>query len=1048
MISEDTKQEILSKATLEAACERYLPPYGDGKKWHYTCPLCGKRAEYSPKKNILKCFHCEDFTASGDGGAVALLMKSTKLDYPAAMEKLAADFGVVMPLTEQPAKGKAKAEPKAYYKRQLEDSGLTEDDVRVKWNYAADSRGLLIFDPKERGEVQDDAEKLAVVASPFMRGTVIKTPNKRGVLEERPTMTGDDMLIQYADLDGRPETYLERGKEKPFYRVRWEYPASHLTKDGKMCKYKSPAGSGTHIYIPEKLRQAYKRGEQIERLYFCEGEKKAEAVSKYVGPAFGMGGINSLGQRGSEGTPQIPEAVIRVIEACGVKEVCFIMDADWCELSPTLDPTKDAQKRSYNFYYAARNFKDWMRTLKECNLYVDTYLILGKNCTKAKGVDDQLMLLRPDTDRYAQAVTEGIANAIKGGETELFDVKKISEMSDGKLAELWGLNNIDSFVELHREVLSAMPSFKIGKYEYRINAEGKAESIYALVEDETFWNENIDQKTGETKYGFNYARFFKFLKNRGYHAHVKDGGDYQLIKVSNGHEMSLTDQHQIQRFALDFVETYKCPGVHNEDIINMILRGVAQYMGEYKLFKMKPYEPTYIKPDRESQTLIFNTKYWRITPDGVEEHELAEADFDYWDHDRKDYDAHRLEEPLVRVSYTRGRYSVELGADAERCQFLHFLAVTSWINWDEYLDGYRKPLRGERARSLSSIINEEPTGLLSKMTAIGYLLHQYKNPSVQKAIIAMDAKDSEMGANNGRSGKSLIAEAVGRMVQLHTIDCKKSGIEDNPFIFGGVTSQTRVILMDDLERHFRFERLFSCITGDLNVNGKNEKPFTLTGHQKPKFLLTTNHTIQGFTSSYKDRQFKIAFSDYYDDTYKPEHEYGCLFWSEDWDADQWNLFYNLMAECVGVYLLAQSQGWGVSGSGLVEGNTDQIRKREQHYVMTDTFYEWALGFYGIKRDDPYPKDISRTHLNEDIPRTAIQESYNEWLRIEYPNNAKVSSQECRKRMVAFCNYMGYVLNPTVPHSSDGTPLEDVYGEDRTGLTPKTVKTWNVSIPKK
>ena len=62
-------------------------------------------------------------------------------------------------------------------------------------------------------------------------------------------------------------------------------------------KYQSPAGSGTHLYIPEKLRNAYQKGSKITRLFLQEGELKAEKACKHGMLSVGLLGINSLGQQ-------------------------------------------------------------------------------------------------------------------------------------------------------------------------------------------------------------------------------------------------------------------------------------------------------------------------------------------------------------------------------------------------------------------------------------------------------------------------------------------------------------------------------------------------------------------------------------------------------------------------------------------------------------------------------------------------------------------------------------------------------------------------------
>ena len=97
-IDEDTKQQILARATLEAALDKFCTRATGYRDRHrvYTCPFCGKEMEYHPGKQLVKCFHCD----WGTNSAVTLLMDTEKIDYPTALQRLADAFGVVIP--EQP----------------------------------------------------------------------------------------------------------------------------------------------------------------------------------------------------------------------------------------------------------------------------------------------------------------------------------------------------------------------------------------------------------------------------------------------------------------------------------------------------------------------------------------------------------------------------------------------------------------------------------------------------------------------------------------------------------------------------------------------------------------------------------------------------------------------------------------------------------------------------------------------------------------------------------------------------------------------------------
>lgn len=1020
-IDEETKQQILARATLEATLDKYSvhAPGSTQKKRLYVCPFCGKEMQYHPGKNLVKCFHCE----WGTNSPVTFLMETAKLDYPEALKKLADDFGVIIPDQPKPdTKPKATAKPKSYCARQLEASGLTAKDVRARCHTDGSQLGLFLNLPDS---VKSVGGPVTFDTSPFFQGTM----DRYGHVSR----TGDDMVIQYFDLDGHPVTYRDRRKggsseEKPFFRVRWQYPESHMTAKGDSPKYLSPAGSGLHLYVPERLRQAFAKGETVENLFFTEGEKKAEAVSRYVGPAFGMGGIHCLTAKDSR---QLPEDVIRFIEQCHTRRVYFIMDSDWNDLGSHLTPDRDVMSRPKTFANAAITFRDWFRTLASRELFVDVYLVLGNPGT-GKGVDDALMLMRPNEADYASHILKGTDNAAAGGETPYFRVVKISAIADAKIREIWHLNDPDSFTEAHLKELAEMKEgFTIMRNLCRINDKGERESVDGILDDETFWtvNERRD-RAGNTSYAYsyNYERALYFLNRRGFYKQQADNGDWLLVKVDNRQIQEVTEV-TIQDYVMDFVRGYKREGVNKEDILNMLHRAKSQYLGHYQMTSLFPRTPEYAKPDRDSQILMFHSRYWRVSADGVEEHPLSSASFDYWQKDLRDIDASRTPERLITVDDSDGNLLIKVTPTDAKCDFLRFLLYASWFDWNKYLDNDRRPIPPlDGSIDFFEVANpsEISADMLAKMTAIGYLMHHYDNPAVAKAVIAMDEHISPAGQSNGRSGKSLVSMALKHVTNVLELPGKGLDLTGDRFVFSQVNSQTRVITLDDIDERFDFEQLFPSITSGVTVNEKGQKRFTLSGHDKPKFFITTNHTILASNGSARDRQFKIAFSNYFDEHYKPEREFGTLFFSEDWDPEQWNLFYNFMAECLEVYFLAQHNHWGVSGSGLIEAPCEALDKRLLRQLMTEGFYQWMLEYMGIDELDPYNPEGTR--LGERLQRLEMYNSY--VLTLSQAEVRFFKAPKFRDRVLYFCHYFGYVLNPQLPQNAKGEPV----GFDKSGGT--------------
>lgn len=118
-----------------------------------------------------------------------------------------------------------------------------------------------------------------------------------------------------------------------------------------------------------KIRTAFKSGTRIDRLYIQEGEKKAEKACKHGIPSIAVSGIQNLGNNGS-----LPEDFVRIVTGCQVREVAFVFDSDWDDISSNIKINDPVEKRPRNFYSAARNFKEYMRSLKNRDIYLEIFV--------------------------------------------------------------------------------------------------------------------------------------------------------------------------------------------------------------------------------------------------------------------------------------------------------------------------------------------------------------------------------------------------------------------------------------------------------------------------------------------------------------------------------------------------------------------------------------------------------------------------------------------------------------------------------------------------
>lgn len=121
-------------------------------------------------------------------------------------------------------------------------------------------------------------------------------------------------------------------------------------------------------------------------MYIQEGEKKAEKACKHGIPSIAVSGIQNLGNNGS-----LPEDFVRIVTGCQVREVAFVFDSDWDDISSNIKINDPVEKRPRNFYSAARNFKEYMRSLKNRDIYLEIFVgHIRKNDAGDKGLDDLL----------------------------------------------------------------------------------------------------------------------------------------------------------------------------------------------------------------------------------------------------------------------------------------------------------------------------------------------------------------------------------------------------------------------------------------------------------------------------------------------------------------------------------------------------------------------------------------------------------------------------------------------------------------------------------
>lgn len=288
---------------------------------------------------------------------------------------------------------------------------------------------------------------------------------------------------------------------------------------------------------------------------------------------------------------------------------------------------------------------------------------------------------------------------------------------------------------------------------------------------------------------------------------------------------------------------------------------------------------------------------------------------------------------------------------------------------------------------LLRVSNDEHQRCESLLSILGYLLHSYKDPTVSKAIILMDLEiDIEDNTANGGTGKSLIGQALSKIVSVAFFNGKNVRTEDK-FFFSGLKPENKIMFFDDVTKSFSFESFYSMITGDMPIERKYKDPSVLDYQDSPKLLISTNHIIKGSGGNAENRR-KIEFEiyPYFKDVKTPIEEFGHRLF-DDWDKKEWLRFDNLMIRATQLFL----------EKGIIEPKSINAKKNR---LISDTCSEF-VEFMNDLLNNPanYQGEIRGNDVNFD--KTILFEKF---ISINPSHTNRLSPIKFKKWIDSYCEF--------------------------------------------
>ena len=173
-------------------------------------------------------------------------------------------------------------------------------------------------------------------------------------------------------------------------------------------------------------------------------------------------------------------------------------------------------------------------------------------------------------------------------------------------------------------------------------------------------------QNGRNENEFSQVRSKNYLQNRGFGRLRRLDKSYQFVHLDPPVVRPI-EASDARDYLFQWAE-YNC----KEEVNEMLIKGVSQYVGPDKLSLLSFVEPNFLKPNRESQYFYFDNKCWHITKDTVTETGYESIHHHIWEEQRKMIPAQYLGSPMIEFDIIDGKYNYTINDIGKHCHYLQF----------------------------------------------------------------------------------------------------------------------------------------------------------------------------------------------------------------------------------------------------------------------------------------------------------------------------------------------------------------------------------------
>jgi hypothetical protein len=541
-----------------------------------------------------------------------------------------------------------------------------------------------------------------------------------------------------------------------------------------------------------------------------------------------------------------------------------------------------------------------------------------------------------------------------------------------------------------------------------------------------FWEYKKNEK-GQRRLDLVTDYAMHFLRCNGFHSledkNAKSGKMFVRIENNIVREIKGKD---IRAHFRKFVRDRYMP-IDIRDLVNNTTK-----LSETSLDNLDEVELDFTNYTSGSQFFFFKNAIWEASSEKITEHK-GTVNRHVWESELMDHHVKRLD-PAFDIKKTQtedGQLSWDISiSETHNSNFFRFLINTSRMFWrkelenprlsPEELEEYRKKYKFviDGPELSETEIAEQKHHLVNKIFCLGYLMHRYKAENRAWCIYAMDNKEGSIEESNGGTGKSFCFKTPRLFMHSVTLSGRSSKMTENKHIFENVTEHTKYILVDDSDAYTPFSFFFDIVTGDLTVNPKNTKSYTIPFEQSPKFCITSNFVLRNIDPSTSRRILYAVFSDYYhektdDNGYKETRtifdDFQKNLFREGYTEDEWNADINFLVECCLFYLSV------IKDNIKLQPPMANVISRNLRGIMGEAFLDWAQVYFNEQSGN----------CNKLLPR---QEIFDDFKTVS--GLSKWTPHKFTKALKAYCEYDRNIiaLNPEELRGADGRIIKQYNGK--------------------